>query len=299
MRVMRTLVWFWGTGGAGIRFAARVAECIAEHHGSANVALALHSRNAWIERSRGRGHPVACVGGHSGHEAILSVALTAPSRWLALSRQIDQFKPDVVVIPMTFALAWPLCLIPRMANIPIIYVAHDDRPHIGDYYPTLQRRLQSALMHQASQTVALSHYVYEQILSSGQLLGKPHCKVIPLSAHDVAHQNKPKLAPRGDVSLLFLGRVLKYKGLLMLADALEAFRNRPGWRLTIAGVGPDTASIAARFRNFSQVDLSRLRVLDEAEVDALLEEHDVLICPYLEASQSGVISEALYHGMPL
>jgi len=153
-------------------------------------------------------------------------------------------------------------------------------------------------MHQASQTVALSHYVYEQILSSGQLLGKPHCKVIPLSAHDVAHQNKPKLAPRGDVSLLFLGRVLKYKGLLMLADALEAFRNRPGWRLTIAGVGPDTASIAARFRSFSQVDLSRLRVLDEAEVDALLEEHDVLICPYLEASQSGVISEALYNGMP-
>ncbi len=295
---VRTLVWYWGTGGAGIRFTARVAESIAQQHGPERVALALHEENAWVERSRERGHPVRCVRGANGHSAILGIALQAPSRWWALRSQINRFKPDVVVIPMTFALAWPHCLLARRLNIPLIFVAHDDRPHIGDYRPAFQSLVQTVLLQQASQTVAVSDYVRQKISASGKLQGRPPCELIPLAAHDVAYRSTPKPAPLGEVSFLFLGRLLKYKGLLMLADALEPFRNRPGWRLTIAGCGPEADNVWARFRQFSQVDLSRLRVLDEAEVDALLQEHDVLVCPYLEASQSGVISEGLYYGLP-
>ena len=294
---VRTLVWFWGTGGAGVRFAARVAESIAETHGPENVGLAVHADNAWIGRSRERGHPVMTVAGASGHRAAARIALQAASRWFELRRQVLAFQPDVVVVPMTFALAWPHCLA-FAGRVPLVYVAHDDRPHLGDYRPGFQTRLQSLMLARADQAVTVSQYVAGQIERSGRLRGKPACAVVPLSAHDVARRREPRRASSDGVSLLFLGRLISYKGLALLAEALGALRDRPGWRLTIAGDGPEAASVRTLFGSFRQVDLSRLRPLAEAEVDELIETHDVLVCPYLEASQSGVVTEALYKGVP-
>jgi glycosyltransferase involved in cell wall biosynthesis len=84
----------------------------------------------------------------------------------------------------------------------------------------------------------------------------------------------------------------------MLADALEPLRDLPGWRLTIAGMGPEAESVQTRFGHFPQVKVDWVRELSETDIDALLASHDVLVCPYIEASQSGVLTEALYHGMP-
>lgn len=297
-RQPRSLIWFWGTSGAGVRYAARVAERIAEQHGPANVALALHEGNAWIERSRQRGHPVVTVGGAHGYRAALKIALQAPRRWLALQRLIAEFRPDVAVIPMSFALAWPYVLAFSLRNIPVVYVAHDDKPHAGDYMTLFQAKMQALLLRQATCVVAMSGYVAGQLRTSGWLRADQRCEVIPLTAHDVARRAEPRRRSPGPISFLFLGRLLGYKGLSLLADALEPLQDHTGWRLTIAGNGPEAETVRAAFSRFPQVELSHIRWLDEAEVDALIRSHDVLISPYLEASQSGVVSEALYDAMP-
>jgi glycosyltransferase involved in cell wall biosynthesis len=46
------------------------------------------------------------------------------------------------------------------------------------------------------------------------------------------------------------------------------------------------------------VDLTRLRHFEETEIDALIDSHDIMICPYRDASQSGSVAEALYAAMP-
>lgn len=297
-QAVRALVWFWGTSGAGIRYAARVAECIAQRLGSANVGLALHEQNAWIDRSRVAGHPVMSVRGAKGKNALLGLALQAPLRWLALEKQVSAFRPDVVVIPMGFALAWPLSLVFRRRRIPIIYVAHDHEPHVGDYFVAYQEALQKVILRQAAHVVVLSEFVRRSIAAAEGLRTRTPCTLIPLSAHDVSLGKHARPARDPDVALLFLGRLLPYKGLPMLAEALEHFRELPGWRLTIAGYGAEAGSVQTRFRHFPQVDLGWVRELDESEVDTLLDRHDVLVCPYIEASQSGALSEALYHGVP-
>lgn len=295
--VPRTLVWYWATGGAGVRFSERVARCIAQAHGAANVALSLHQDNAWIERSRAGGHPVMTIGGASGHRNAAGIARQAGQRWLALRRQLEAFRPEVAVVPMNFALAWPLSLSLAWHRVPFVYVVHDAAPHPGDYMRLWQSGVQRRLVREAAALVALSNHVAGQLKASGLLRAGQPCEVIPLSAHDAAAPMRPREAGGGPLALLFLGRLLPYKGLALLAEALAPLRNDRTWRLTVAGHGPESAEVRALFAGFPQVAL-RLEVLREEDVDALIRDHDVMVCPYLEASQSGVIAEALYQGMP-
>jgi len=234
--------------------------------------------------------------GASGFRAAARIALQAGERWLALRRQIQAFRPQVAVIPMNFALAWPYCQAFARRRIPYIYVVHDAAPHPGDYARLWQSRMQRLLIREAAGVVALSDHVAGQIDASGLARGRG-CTVIPLSAHDAASRATPRETPSGPLSLLFLGRLLPYKGLSLLAEALAPLRQHRGWRLTVAGEGPQAEEVRALFADMPQVDL-RLARLGEEEVDGLIRDHDVLVCPYLEASQSGVIAEALYQGMP-
>lgn len=293
----RTLVWYWATGGAGVRYSQRVAHCIARTHGVKNVALSLHEENAWLDRSRADGHPVMTIGGASGFRAAARIALQAGERWFALQRQIDAFDPQLAVVPMNFALAWPYCLSFARRRVPFIYVVHDAAPHPGDYMRLWQTRMQRLLIRKAARVVALSDHVAGRIEASGVLRVGQSCDVIPLSAHDVARRSTPRQNSSGPLSFLFLGRLLPYKGLALLAQALAPLRDNRAWRLTIAGDGPEADHVRALYAGFPQVEL-KLALLGEEEVDRLIGDHDVLICPYTEASQSGVISEALYQGMP-
>ncbi|CAA9320046.1 MAG: hypothetical protein AVDCRST_MAG90-958 [uncultured Microvirga sp.] len=293
----KSLVWYWATGGAGVRFSHRVARCIAGSQGAQSVALSLHEGNAWIERSRAGGHPVMTIGGASGHRAAARIAVQARRRWVALQGQIAGFEPQVAVVPMNFALAWPYHLAFARRRIPLIYVVHDAAPHPGDYMRLWQSRMQHLLIRASSGVVALSDHVAQQIEAAGLLRGGRRCDVIPLSAHEVASRLAPRPSPTLPVRLLFLGRLLPYKGLTLLAQALAPLREKRGWRLTVAGDGPEADQVRALFANFPQVEL-KTGLLDESEVDGLIRDHDVLVCPYLEASQSGVIAEALYQGMP-
>lgn len=293
----KTLVWYWATGGAGVRFSQRVAQCIAGTQGAENVALSLHEENAWIERSRAAGHPVMTIGGASGFRAAAKIAVQGGERWFALERQVDAFRPDVAVIPMNFALAWPCCWSFTRRGVPFIYVVHDAAPHPGDYARLWQSRVQRLLIRNAARVVALSDHVARQVEASGVLRQGQRCDAIPLAAHDAATRRTPRKTPSGPLALLFLGRLLPYKGLSLLAEALLKLKDHPGWRLTIAGDGPEADRVRALFADLPQVEL-KLGLLDESGVDGLIRDHDVLVCPYLEASQSGVIAEALYDGMP-
>ncbi len=160
-----------------------------------------------------------------------------------------------------------------------------------------QSRMQHRLIRASSGVVALSDHVAEQIEAAGLLREGRRCEVIPLSAHDVASRRTPRPSPAQPIALLFLGRLLPYKGLSLLAQALAPLRDHRGWRLTVAGDSPEADQVRALFADFPQVEI-RTGLLDESEVDGLIRDHDVLVCPYLEASQSGVVAEALYQGMP-
>ena len=295
----RSLICFWGTGGAGVRFAHRIGLELANSFGVENIALSLHADNPWVETSKNAGFDIGLMHGAKGYANRLSLMMSSLPRLLKLLSHVRKFKPDVMIVPMNFALAWPLApLVARVARIPLIYVVHDAKPHPGDYAPLLQDFTQRGLIARASTLVALSSYVGENL--RGSLVGKRRSMltVIPLGKHiPRSVSSQPDLEP-GPIRFLFLGRLLAYKGLDLLAEAVEGLAHRDDWRLTIAGNGRDRDFVIDRFSGIKQVDLAHVEWLLETEVDELIRSHHVLICPYLEASQSGVISEAAAMGMP-
>jgi glycosyltransferase involved in cell wall biosynthesis len=72
---------------------------------------------------------------------------------------------------------------------------------------------------------------------------------------------------------------------------------RGGWELTIAGAGPLESEIRRAFSGWPQVALELGWLTDERTAE-LFSTHHLLLCPYAEASQSGVVAQALSWAMP-
>ena len=92
--------------------------------------------------------------------------------------------------------------------------------------------------------------------------------------------------------------MIAYKGLNVLANALKLIAERPDWRLTIAGAGPAlTETMRARF-NDERIAL-RPEFLSDDDLDLLIDAHDIVLAPYRDATQSGVVAQALARGKPV
>lgn len=295
---LRTLIWFWGTSGAGVRFSHRIAVEIAARHGVGNVCLSVHSDNALIEACRAEGFVIREIDGPAGHRAFLPLLFSAPKRLMAFRRHLKDLRPDVVIVPMNFALAWPLAILAKLHGAALIYTVHDAIPHPGDYSPQFQTVFQRRLIRIASKLVTLSTAVKDLLLAKEPAIKPEAIEVVLLSSHVPRMRTRARKATGRPIKLLFLGRLLQYKGLNLLAQAMRKLAHRKDWMLSIAGNGPDREKVMADFADMQQVDLSQIKWLLEQEVDHAVASHDIIVCPYIEASQSGVLAEAQAYGMP-
>ncbi len=109
----------------------------------------------------------------------------------------------------------------------------------------------------------------------------------------------------GDVSglrLLFFGKVMRYKGLDVLLQALDGF-DQP-FQLRIAGACQDPeltkaleAAIAAHPAR-SQIRWDN-RYIEDTEIPGLFDWADVTVLPYRHIDQSGILFQSLRYGVPV
>lgn len=106
----------------------------------------------------------------------------------------------------------------------------------------------------------------------------------------------------GPLSLLFFGKLARYKGLDLLLDALK---NVPfEWRLTIAGSCTDAglaSEIAAAIKSHPGVQWISWRndFIPEADMEQMFRSSGALVLPYRHIDQSGVLFQALRAGLPI
>ncbi|QEW23416.1 Glycosyltransferase KanE (plasmid) [Paracoccaceae bacterium] len=105
--------------------------------------------------------------------------------------------------------------------------------------------------------------------------------------------------PPEEFVVLLFGRIFAYKGLTTLIRAEAALdRSLPGLRLVIAGRGDDPRALMDQMGDPDRYQIHTGHIPD-ALVAELFTEADVVVLPYDEASQSGVLHVAATFGKPV
>lgn len=213
----------------------------------------------------------------------------------SLISQIHKFNPDVIHYQGTHL--WFDLALPLMRRYPLVFTIHDIRPHPGDRLSQKTPQwIENFARRQATELIVHTQYTRNLLLREWPGAAEK-TSVIP----HIQIGEAPSLpnAPEDGNLILFFGRIWEYKGLEYLIRAEPLITAKiPSARFLIAGQGENFA----RYRRM-MVHPGRFLVhnefVSENQATDYFRRASVVVLPYIEASQSGVIPMAYSAGKPV
>lgn len=184
----------------------------------------------------------------------------------------------------------------RRAGWPYVSIIHDATAHPGDKFGLINRWLLQDIG-PASLVVSLNPHVAESLGRSISGRKQAHVTLFHPDMGAARSQERPSDSQL-PLRLLFFGRIMRYKGLSLGIDAIIAAR-KLGSTATLAVFGDGEISTDDRARLAAIGANVENRWIDDQEIAPILAQHDVMFCPHIEASQSGVVALAFGHGLPV
>jgi glycosyltransferase involved in cell wall biosynthesis len=264
---------YWGSRGGGPRQLLNLVNSVEENR--EGLFFYISSNNELLHEFK-CAVPVNLVITKLPRNKICLLA-AIPQKMRAVQNTLRDLKSKKITrIYFLLPHPWDLSLAKRIIGAGEIEVwrgIHDLKRHPGDIWPNAFTT--KKLIKNSSTLVCFSDYIQEQLLKEG----KP---VVRGFLYEVFRE--PKLiSPEG--SVLFIGRIRKYKGLELLAKAWPLVVN-PDKSLTVAGDGDiplELEESGAKIVN---------RWLSNSEIEELIRSSRIVVLPYTEASQSGVVAIA-------
>lgn len=234
-----------------------------------------------------------------------------PLTWLRLVRKVRAEVPDLLLLqwwvpywtPCLTAIGW---LIKRRSTIKIAYICHNVIPHDGG--GVLDRRLALTALRHGDALIVHSEqdrYKLLALLPQARVVKAAHPTYAPLAQQSgPAMRNLRRelgLPDEGPV-LLFFGFVRPYKGLEYLIHAMVRIRERVPAHLLVAGEFWSSREFYERYaREFGvQEHMSFVdRYIPNEELQPYFDLADVVVLPYVSATQSGVAQLAFGFGKPV
>jgi glycosyltransferase involved in cell wall biosynthesis len=234
-----------------------------------------------------------------------------PITWWQLYRRVRAEHPEVLVLQW-WVPYWTPCLttiaylIKRNTKIKIVFVCHNVVPHEGG--GVIDRRLALTVLRHGDAFVVHSEqdrYRLLALLPDAHVVKAAHPTYAPLasqsavSTRDLRHELG---LPEGVPILLFFGFVRPYKGLEYLVQAMRAVREQIPAHLLVVGEFWQSPEFyehyAAEFGVSEAVTLINRYVPNE-ELQPYFDLADVIVLPYIAATQSGVAQLAFGFGKPV
>ncbi|MFX0195695.1 MAG: glycosyltransferase family 4 protein [Candidatus Hodarchaeota archaeon] len=215
-----------------------------------------------------------------------------------LIRKIRNFRPDIIHVQESSSLVLMLTLM-ALAKIPYNVTVHDPIVHIGEKDKTKFRRtwIKNRIRKGASGIIVHGEYLKSVMVHQ---LGFRENAVFVMPHGALFYYRKwcQQTCERKH-SILFFGRMYRYKGLECLIEAIPLIKKEvPNLSVIIAGSGPELERLRDKI-----VDDSTYEIYDQYIPNHLLaklfEETSLVVLPYLEATQSGVIATAYAFGKPV
>ncbi|RPJ54008.1 MAG: glycosyltransferase, partial [Acidobacteria bacterium] len=239
------------------------------------------------------------------NEALLDSM--SPRSWTLSSGRLAQFKPDAIVAQWWhpfFGLAYTglISRLRRRANVPVVFLCHNVFPHERPNLPGIDRLLAWSIartFRRVDGFLAHSQELVDQIrkFRKGAVVRRIFHPV-----YDFYPRVGPQRAPGDRPRLLFFGNIRRYKGLEVFLRALEIVKQEMSVEAIVAGEfymdsGPFKA-LAGRLGLDDSV-VWKDRYIPNEEVPPIFEQADLVVLPYLHATQSGVVPLAYRFGVPV
>jgi glycosyltransferase involved in cell wall biosynthesis len=219
-----------------------------------------------------------------------------------LSRMIRRERPNIVHLLSNTTL-WLNLAAPFWRPIPLVTTVHDLQVHPGDRETSVLPSWATSLIVRQSADIIVhgSRLQRDAVAQFGKAPDRVHVLPHPTIQRYAQLARRQGLARRRDAkafTILFFGRIFAYKGLSSLIEA-EALLGEgiPNLRVVIAGRGDDPWTLRHKMGDPTRYDI-RNRYIDDAEVAQAFLDADLVVLPYTEASQSGVLNVAAAFGKP-
>lgn len=215
-----------------------------------------------------------------------------PVSWIHLYQLLRMTQADIFHIVATHE--WNPLLVHMIRSLgkPLVFTIHDPQHHLGA--PWRMRISDNYLVRNSDAVIVLSKLGVEQLQKQGippdTIFQIPHGVYSFFTRWSVEHIQQERI-------ILFFGRIEPYKGIDLLLDAFSKVAQQlPHWKLVIAGNG-DLSAYESALRH-PQIEVINKYIPDE-EVAVLMKRSSIVILPYLEATQSGVIPIAYTFARPV
>lgn len=221
-----------------------------------------------------------------------------------IAKRILSYNPSFVFVCDTNLITGRIIVnIPK--SIPVYMTVHDVNPH-PNYSSTvtaikeaLKRPYVNRALSECKRIVLMSKHSYDDYKEKNpQFTDK--LSLIRLGAHvPQVEEEKPSELGEEKNYILFFGRLDKYKGIINLLKAFEMRKSDIDRKVVIAGRGTLTDEEQTIVEKNKDKILLIKRYISDGEMIWLFRHAACTVLPYIEASQSGVLSMSYHFGKPV
>jgi len=212
-----------------------------------------------------------------------------------LRRAIGRFRPDVVHVQHVHL--WFSLWFPTLGKYPLVITVHDPVHHVGDVESA---RTPQRLVHwgyrRADELITHAEQLKSVLVDDIHL---PAARVTVIPHVAISSDGPDETVEEKGKRLLFFGRIWEYKGLEYLIRAEPLISARvPDVEIVIAGRGEDFEKYRRMMVNPSRFVIDN-ELIPEERVAQHFGESSVVVLPYIDASQSGVVPIAYSFNRPV
>ena len=265
----KTLIVFWGNFGGGVRLSKNLLSLATEQSLDVRFSISINSEG-WDESYRNSRLTSDFLVETPRKKLKTMNIVSGFMQSFRIFRKIRNHGINQVVMLMPHPWDFILECLAHFGGIKVMRCMHDAEAHPGDkLLPNWYIKLISWT---STSNVFFSNSVADRF---------QHLKKSSILVHLFEIPTEENYCRQEDL-ILFVGRIKEYKGLTLLADAWKEI-GETNLRLKVCGSGNGIPP----FLKENAVILNRW--LTDDEVTKLIGEAKVLVLPYVEASQSGLI----------
>jgi glycosyltransferase involved in cell wall biosynthesis len=288
---------YWGRKGSLGRFTLQLMQAVAADPG-VTATLSLSERNENFADFAPYAASLMPIRTEAGTLGMLTGMRRIPALRRAIAARAKGDRIDAAITLMPHVYSGLVAPVFHRLGIPYATILHDFSAHPGDRRTRLAMPLMMRDIRVADRVLTLSGAVADRLAASGMVeTTRIRALFHPDLDYGAAFAPAPPV-PGEPLRLLFLGRILAYKGLSLLIEAM-----------TLAGaLGAKIALGVHGEGTIGEEDLAGLRRLgadianhwhSDEEIGWLLPHYHAVVLSHLEASQSGVAAAAFGAGLPV